>query len=375
MIRAVREPTMPSLSSQLPAFGGFTYDALPGRVVFANGARSRLAQELERLGVSRALVIASQRDEALVAELCGGLGDRVAGRFDEVRPHVPVEVAQRARELAAAVDADCLLALGGGSTIGTAKAIALERPLPILVLPTTYAGSEMTPIWGLTEAGRKTTGRSPNVLPAVVIYDPELTLSLPPAIAGPSAVNAIAHCVEALYAPGANPVCSLLAQEGLGALVRAIPIVVSDPSDLAARGQALYGAYLAGACLAGAGTALHHRICHVLGGAYNLPHAETHTIVLPHVVAFIEPSAQAQLTRAAAAVGVAHTSELAGALFDLAARIGAPLALRDVGMNESELDRAVALVLESDPPAHPRAADGAALSGLLGDALFGRRPS
>jgi maleylacetate reductase len=360
---------------QDPGVLQFAYEALPGRVVFASGARSSVADELERLAVSRVLVVASPHDERLVDELSGAIGARFAGRFDAAVAHVPIAIAEQARALARTVDADCILTVGGGSATGTGKAIALELPLPIVALPTTYAGSEMTPIWGLTEASRKTTGRSAQVLPRVVIYDPELTLTMPLSLAGPSAMNALAHCVEALYAAGANPVCSLIAAEAIGALARGIRSVVAEPTEIGARSLTLYGAYLAGVCLAGAGAGLHHRICHVLGGAYDLPHAEMHTIVLPQVVAFIEPAAAAQLQRAADALDLEATSELARAVFDLAHEIGAPTALSQIGLVESDLDRATDLILASNPPTDPRKIDRGELRSLLGNAIQGVRPA
>lgn len=356
------------------ALAPFAYDALPGRVVFAPGSRSQIVEELDRLGVSRVLVVASPHDEELVDGLCRAIGTRLAGRFDASVAHVPIAVAEQARAMARSLEADCVLAVGGGSATGTAKAIALELPLPIVAIPTTYAGSEMTPIWGLTEANRKTTGRSLQVLPTAVIYDPELTLAMPLWLGGPSAINAIAHCVEALYAPGANPVCSVLAGEGIGALAQGIRAVVAQPSEIGGRSLTLYGAYLAGVCLAGAGAGLHHRICHVLGGAFDLPHAEMHTIVLPHVVAFLEPAAKPQLQRAADALALADTNAIAGAIFDLAQDVGAPTALREIGLDDGDLDHAVELIIDSNPPAQPRPIDRDQLTLLLGDALVGARP-
>ena len=282
----------------------FTYEALPGRVVFGVGAsREKLAEEVVRLGAERVLLVVTEREKEFAEELAAPLGDRVVGVFTNVRPHVPVEVAKAARELARRLSADCLLSVGGGSTTGTAKAIALELPLPIVAVPTTYAGSEMTPIWGLTEAQRKTPGTSVDVLPKVVVYDPELTVSLPPFITGPSAMNAMAHCVEAFYAPGANPITSLVAEEGIRALARDVPVAVTSPEDLEGRSETLYGAHLAGAALAGAGAGIHHKICHVLGGAYDLPHAEMHTVVLPHAVAFNEPAIPEVMQRVVGALG------------------------------------------------------------------------
>jgi maleylacetate reductase len=356
--------------SETQAIAPFAYDALPGRVVFGAGSsRSELAGELERAGMARILVVASPRDASLVEELCSPFGDRVVARFDGVRQHVPVEVAAAAR--AAATGCDGVLAVGGGSAIGTAKAVALETGLPILAVPTTYAGSEMTPIWGLTEDGRKTTGRAPVVQPKAVVYDPELTLSLPPVIAAPSAMNALAHCVEALYAPGANPVCSALAIEGAAALRTGIRGVVTDPADLAARSQALYGAYLAGVCLAGAGTALHHKICHVLGGAFDLPHAPTHSAILPQVTAFLEPAAP-ELTRLRQALNA--KGSVARAIYDLATEINAPTTLSDL-FTQADVATAVDQITAANPPPRPRHPDRSDLEALLRAAIDGTPPS
>jgi maleylacetate reductase len=351
----------------------FTYDALPGRVVFSPGAsRDRLAGEVERLGAERILLIATEQERLLAEELARPLGGRVADVFTDVRPHVPIEIAEAAREVARGLEADCLLSVGGGSTTGTAKAIALEESLAIVAIPTTYAGSEMTPVWGMTSAQRKTTGRSPKVLPKVVVYDPELTFSLPDFITGPSAVNAMAHCVEAFYAPGANPITSLMAEEGIKALANGVPRAVSDPQDLEGRTETLYGAYLAGASFASAGGGIHHKICHVLGGAYDLPHAETHTVILPQAVAFNQEAISEVMERVARALG---TEGAASGLYDLAQSIGASTALKDVGMREDNLDEATNLILEQAPRDNPRPVDEASIRALLEDAYFGRRPA
>ena len=371
----------------------FVYEALPGRIVFGAGAsREKLAGEADRLGARRVLLFATEREVSLAEELSGPLGDRIVGVFTGVRPHVPVEVAGAARELAGRLGADCLLSVGGGSTTGTAKAVALETGLPIVAVPTTYAGSEMTPVWGMTEARRKTTGSSPDVLPKVVVYDPELTFSLPPSITGPSAINALAHCVEAFYAPGANPITSLVAEEGVRALARGVPVAVGRPEDPDGRSETLYGAYLAGAAFAVAGSGLHHKICHVLGGAYDLSHADTHTVVLPHAVAFNEPAIPDVLGRVARALNEARDNPPGGTpggtpgggpgdggaaagIFDLVERIGAPTALKDIGMREEDLDEAVSLVLEKVPEDNPRPADEAGVRAILEGAYAGHRPA
>ena len=350
----------------------FTYDALPGRVVFGAGAsRDRLAEEVGRLDAERVLLIATEQERELAEDLASPLGERLAGLFTRVRPHVPVEVAERARDAAREVEADCLLSVGGGSTTGTAKAVALEMDLPIVAVPTTYAGSEMTPVYGLTSGQRKRTGKSLKVLPKVVIYDPELTFSLPDFITGPSAMNAMAHCVEAFYAPGANPITSLMAEEGIRALASGVPAAVSRPEDLEGRTRTLYGAYLAGAAFAAAGGGIHHKICHVLGGAYDLPHAETHTVILPQAVAFNEGAIPEIMQRVARALGA---EEAAAGLYDLARRIGAPTALKDIGMREENLDEAITLILEEALTENPRPVDKAGIRELLEDAYSGRRP-
>ena len=353
----------------------FTYEALPGRVVFGVGAgREKLVEEVIRLGAERMLLVATEREMEVAEELAAPLGDRVVGVFTNVRPHVPVEVATAARELARRIGADCLLSIGGGSTTGTAKAIALELPLPIVAVPTTYAGSEMTPIWGLTEAQRKKTGTSVDVLPKVVVYDPELTISLPPFITGPSAMNAMAHCVEAFYAPGANPITSLLAEEGIRALARGVPVAVTSPEDLEGRSKILYGTYLAGAALAVAGAGIHHKICHILGGAYDLPHAKMHTVVLPHAVAFNEPAIPEVMERVAGALGEWGKNGAATGLYDLTESIKAPTTLKDIGMKEENLDQAVGLVLAAVPEDNPRPIDEAGVRNILENAYAGRRP-
>jgi maleylacetate reductase len=358
-----------------PDLPEFAYESLPGRVVFGAGAaRTRLAEEVERLGAERLLLIASAAEAELAAALAAPLGERVVARFDGVRPHVPVEVAAAATAAAREAGADALLSVGGGSTTGTAKAIALATGLPILAVPTTYAGSEMTPVWGSTEAGRKTTGRDLRVLPKVVVYDPELTFSLPAAITAASGMNAIAHCAEAPYAPGRNPVTTQLALEGIRATAAALPRVVAAADDREGRAGALYGAYLAGSAFAVAGSGLHHNICHALGGAFDLPHAETHSVVLPHVVAFQQPAAAAAMDAVAAALG-AGPGGAATALYDLAAGLGLPLALREIGMPEGGAETVVEQIVAATPADNPRPVDAAAVRGILAAAYEGRRPT
>jgi alcohol dehydrogenase class IV len=349
----------------------FTYTQLPGRVVFGVGALEELPREIERLGAARALVLSTPEQRAQAEDIARRLGSRAAGIFARAVMHVPIETAREAREEAKRIGADCAVTIGGGSTTGLGKAIALESELPILAIPTTYAGSEMTPIFGITEGGMKKTGRDPRVLPKTVIYDPALTLGLPVALSVTSGMNAIAHAAEGLYAQDANPIMSMMAEEGIRALARGLPRVVKSPQDLDARSDCLYGAWLCGAVLGAVGMALHHKLCHVLGGTWNLPHAETHTIVLPHAIAYNAAAAPDAMTRVARALEAAHAAQ---GLYDLEQSLGAPLALKDIGMPAAELDRAADLACAS-PYWNPRPIERAAIRKLLDDAYFGRRPA
>jgi maleylacetate reductase len=329
-----------------------------------------VADELRLLDCRRALVLSTPQQAAQAEDLATRLGRLSVGTFTQAAMHTPVAVTQQALDLLRKRQADCTVALGGGSTTGLDKAIALRTDLSQIVIPTTYAGSEATPILGETDLGRKTTQRTLKVLPEVIIYDIDLTLTLPPALSVTSGMNAIAHAVEALYARDANPVISLLAMEGIAALTRALPTIVREPADRDARSDALYGAWACGVCLGSVGMALHHKLCHVLGGSFDLPHAETHTVVLPHAVAYNEPAAQEALRRLAQTLGGATAGE---ALFDLTRRLGGPLALKDIGMPPEGIERAVELAVASPYP-NPRPVEREGIRALLDDAFHGRRP-
>ncbi len=348
----------------------FTYTGLPARVVFGSGTIAALPSEMERLGCRRALVLSTGEQQDSAEAIASQPGGSVAGIFPGAVMHTPVEVSERAAALAREIGADCTIALGGGSTIGLGKAIALRTDLPQICIPTTYAGSEMTPILGETAEGQKTTQRSQKVLPETVIYDVDLTLTLPPALSATSGMNAMAHAVEALYAQDRNPVISLMAREGLAALAQALPRIVEGPADPEARADALYGAWLCGTCLGSVGMALHHKLCHVLGGTFNLPHAETHTIVLPHAVAYNAPAAGDAMASLSQALG---GSDPAAALFDLAGRLGAARALRDIGMPEDGLDRACELALKN-PYWNPRPIEREGIRALIARAWAGEPP-
>lgn len=354
----------------------FVYNAHASRVVFGRGALAHLEREIDRLCARRALVLSTPGQRGQAERVAARLGARAAGVFARAVMHVPIETVREARAEARRLGADCTVAIGGGSTTGLGKAIALDSGLPILAIPTTYAGSEMTPIHGVTEAGLKKTGEDPRVLPRTVIYDPELTLSQPAARSVTSGMNAIAHAAEGLYARDGNPVTALIAEEGIRALAAALPAIRRAGDDLEARSEALYGAWLCGTVLGHVGMALHHKLCHTLGGSFHLPHAEVHTVVLPHAIAFNAAVAPEAMLRIRRALGAGGSRSAAAALFDLAHDNGAPVALRDIGMREADLERAATIAVKN-PYWNPREIgpdSHAAILGLLRDAFTGRRP-
>jgi maleylacetate reductase len=349
---------------------GFIFTAQPSRVVFSPGSLKQLPDEVAALGARRALVLCTPQQAEVAQAASALLGTASAGVFSGAEMHVPIESARRARQHAREVGADCAVAIGGGSTVGLGKAIALESGLPIIAVPTTYAGSEMTPIYGITEAGVKKTGRDLRVLPRTVLYDPELSQHLPVGMSVVSGINAIAHAAEGLYAQDGNPVMSLMAQEGIRALAQGLRGIHRSPDDMAARSACLYGAWLCGTVLGHVGMSLHHKLCHTLGGSFNLPHAETHTVVLPHALAYNAFAVPEAMAKVAQAIGA---SDAATGLFDLARELGAPTALRDIGMPQDGLLRVLELAL-SNPYWNPRPLDATALEELLYNAWAGVRP-
>ncbi len=350
----------------------FTYQALPMRVVMGAGAITSLPAEIDRLGLRRALVLCGPGRPDTGRRIAEALGDRAAGVLAEARMHVPIEVADRARDRARELGADVCVTVGGGSAIGLGKAIALEHGIPVVAVPTTYAGSEMTPVWGLTQDGQKRTGRDPRVLPKSVIYDPELTRTLPAGLSVTSGMNAVAHAVEALYAPDATPIVSLIAEEGVRALTGALPTIVETSTDLDARTRAQYGAWLCGACLGSTTMSLHHKLCHSLGGTLDLPHAPTHTVVLPHALAFNQPAAPQAVAALSRALG--GTVDPARRLWDLAAELGAPRSLRELGMADADIPRIVDQVI-ANPYANPVEVTPNGLTRLLRAAWAGDPPT
>ena len=349
----------------------FVHETQPQRVCFGSGeAASELAREVGRLGAARLMVIAGKHEIDFSERTTAGLP--VALYWHDVVMHVPVAVAERARTAAKEHGADALVSIGGGSATGLAKAVALTSGLPVIAVPTTYAGSEATSVWGLTEGARKTTGTDPRVLPRVIVYDAELTLSLPAPVSIASGLNALAHCVDAMWGPNADPIDRALAAEGIGSLRTALPAVAADPAGLDGRERALYAAYLSAVAFASAGAGLHHKICHVLGGAYGLPHAQTHAVVLPYVLAFNGPAAPEAERRFAAALGVRERA--IDGLQRLRAELDAPRALRDYGFAESDIPAAAEAIRPAVPASNPRPVTAAGLRRLLRAAWAGDDP-
>lgn len=322
----------------------FTYASLPVRVRFGAGIRSETGAEIELLGASRAVIISTPGQAEKAEALAAAIGERVAGTVALAQMHTPVEVTGQALLMVEKLGGDCLVALGGGSSIGLGKALALRTGLPQIALPTTYAGSEATPVLGQTENGRKTTLTDINIQPGTILYDAELIRSLPVAVTVASALNAMAHAAEGLYARDRNPVSTLLAIEGLRAFHDALPAVCNKPDDLAARGETLYGAWLCGTVLGQVGMALHHKLCHVLGGSFGLPHAETHAVMLPYTIAFNASAAGKQLDPLRQVLG---QDDIGRGLVNFAESVGAPRSLRAIGMKEEDLDRAADLAMVS----------------------------
>ena len=376
----------------------FKHTALGQRVLFGSGgAAGHVAAEIERLGASRPMIVAADSERAFAETATAGITPVLW--WDEVAQHVPVDVADAAREEAAHYGIDVIVCVGGGSTTGLAKAVALTAHVPIIAVPTTYAGSEATNVWGLTEDRTKTTGIDDRVLPVAVVYDADLSKSLPVGLSVASGLNGLAHCIDSLWAPQTDPINQALALEGARALNLALRGIVADPEDLRAREQALYGCYLAAVAFASAGSGLHHKICHVLGGTFDLPHAQTHATVLPHVLALNASAVPELATGLATALGrpaathdhrIASIATLQGrpmaipedpataaviALNSLREAVQAPSRLADYGFTADRIPEAVQRILTAVPSSNPVVVTEENLTTLLTDALTGATPS
>ncbi|KAL1849489.1 hypothetical protein Plec18170_007396 [Paecilomyces lecythidis] len=330
----------------------FIYSPNHGRIVFGTGTLKELPAELEKLNASRPLVLSTPEQLSQAESVSALLHGKVAGIFSETRMHTPTDVTRKACERATTSKADSVISIGGGSTIGLGKAISIRAGLPHIAVPTTYAGSEVTPILGETENGVKTKRSDPNILPSTVIYDVDLTLTLPVYLTATSGINAMAHAVEALYAQNTNPVISLMALEGIKALAESLPVLAKNPFSKSARHSAFYGAWLCGTCLGHVGMAIHHKLCHTLGGSFDLPHAQTHTIILPHALSYNAPNIPDVMAALAKALPGSEGDAVRG-LNVLLDSIKVDRSLKSLGFKEEDIDRAAELALRK-PYYNPR---------------------
>ena len=367
--KQVKWRSLITLQASLDFVEGFSAKSASVDVIFGKGTRTQIASAVDNLGCKRAMVLCTSRQTDTAEEISKHLGNAACGMYSKVEMHTPVEVTDDA--MAHIGDADCLVAVGGGSTTGLSKALSLRTGLPQVVLPTTYAGSEVTPILGQTEDGVKTTLTDPKVQPQMVIYDPELTISMPLDLTMTSSINAMAHAVEALYSRERNPLSTVAAVEGLRSFISSLPQISKEPSSLRARSEALCGAWLCGTVLGQVGMALHHKLCHALGGTFNLPHAETHAVILPHAIAYNEAVASSELAPLSGLLG--GEGSPSASMYSFCKSIGAPMALRDLGLDQKDLDHA-AKVAASRPYWNPRKIEEDAIRRLLDDAWAGRTP-
>lgn len=355
-----------SANTAIPAF---TWTSLPSRVVFGPGAVRRVGDEVARLEKRRVLLVGGgMSTRAAFTRVRELLGDALAETVGGSTQHVPADVIDAAAATTRAVDADVLVSVGGGSATGLGKVLAFICDLPLIAIPTTYSGSEMTAVWGRITDGRKHTAFDLRVLPRSVVYDAELCVGMPPRLAAASGMNALAHCLEALWSSGANPMTTALAVEGGRRLVGGLPRVVDDPDDVNAHAENLIGACLAGVAMAQAGMGIHHRSAHVLGGGWKLPHAETHAILLPRSTALVAPRAQAAMREASR---IFDSDDVPAAVFALLQRLRLPNGLSELGMPEDGLDEAAHRIMEATHN-DPLVPGETSVREMLDDAYFGR---
>ena len=350
----------------------FEYNANPGRVIFGSGSIKKLPNEINRLGLKSPLFLSTPQQVSQAEEIQKIVSDASitpAGVYTQATMHTPSHITEDALSFVKTKSADCVVSIGGGSTIGLGKAISVRTGLPHICIPTTYAGSEMTPILGETQDGRKTTRSDPKILPGTVIYDVDFTMTLPPALSATSGVNAIAHAVEALYAKNTNPIISLLALDATKALAESLPEIIENPKYQAARERAQYGAWLCGTCLGTSAMALHHKLCHTLGGSFNLPHAETHTIVLPHALSYNAPAIPKVMDQLATALPGSDGDATKG-LNLLLEKLKVKRALKDFGMKEEDIDKATEIAMSAQYP-NPRPLEKEAIRELIRRAWAG----
>lgn len=351
---------------------GGVYNSTPQRVIFGNGSLKAIAEEVKFLNSSRALVLSTPGRASMAEAVADMIGKRCVAVMSEAISQVPIELAKRGRQTALELEADCLVAVGGGAAVGLAKGIAYENKIPIINIPTTYSGSEVTGFCGMTINGIKQMHISLDMLAHTLIYDPELTLSLPVNVSAASAMNALAHCIDAVYVPTINPVVSLAAAHGAKYTFESVAGVVKNPNDLESRGKLLYGAYLSGVALTG-GFALQHGLAHVLGGTFNIEHGLSHSLCLPYVTAFNVRYAKDKLLPIASAIGTGIET-LAGAIYDLIGNLGLPNSLQQIGFKGDDLDKLIQITVDTDNGYNPVPVTREAVESIVQELWLGRRP-
>lgn len=349
----------------------FNYTPVPSKAVFGENAALKLKEEVLSIGGSRMMIAGSKGMIARASHIIESLGEMCVAVFDGAEPHCPEAVAMAALEIYKESHADCIVAIGGGSTIGIGKAIALRTEAKFIVIATTPCGSESTPIHGMLIGNQKKTGRDRKVIANISIYDPCLTTSISAHHTGTIGMNSLAHCVEALYAQVKSPISDCFALEGIKALRQGLPDSIKNPHDLAARSMVLYGGMLSGYCVTLAGIAIHHKLCHVLGGHHGIPHGESNSVILPYAVAFNENAAPIAMKKIKSAFGAESAS---GALYDFATEIGVPKSLKELGMREEHLDVAAKETVETTPY-NPKPVEVEPVREMLQQAYEGVRPT
>jgi maleylacetate reductase len=294
-----------------------------------------------------------------VSQIESSLGKQLVAVFDNVQPHVQDIQVHEALALAQEKNADAIIGMGGGSPIGMAKAVGFQLHLPIIAVPSTYAGSEMTAVYGITHTDenppRKVTVKDPKISPSLVIYEPELTLDLPPELTASTGINALAHCIEALYSKTRNPLSTAAAVKGVQHIHNSLFRCFQDGRNMEARTEMLLGTHLAGFSLASVSMGLHHGLCHVLGGTANIPHGIANAIILPHAIKFNAEATTTQLLPAAEVMGISLNGTspkgvietMAQRIFELIGRMNLPQRLRDAGVAESDLPRLAEIAFQN----------------------------
>ena len=377
----------------------FHYISYAQEIIFGHLALTRMGEALKHVGWERLMLCTnhSMRSSGHVAALEEVVGDKLVATLDGVKPHVQDVQLDEAIALAEASNVDAIIGLGGGSPIGMAKATAytlekrrtglpntapspIAQPMiPVIAIPTTYAGSEMTAVFGVTHSRdatpRKVTTYDPKIAPKMVVYDPQLTLDLPPDMTASTGINALAHCFEALYSITRHPLSTAAALAGIEHISHALRACYEDGGNLEARIEMLMGAHLAGVSLSSVAMGLHHGLCHVLGGAAGVPHGIANSIILPHAIRFNADAAVNELLPAADAMGImadghrpAQIMEMtAQRVSDLAAGMNLPQRLREAGVKHTDLKRLAQLAFQNQTVQNnpKRITDAQQIEGLL----------